>query len=305
MTRGFVTVATGRDEYYKQALNMLHSFRLHNPNVPFAILCDQENEYTREFDDVVVLEGATRSYRDKFRLLTDCPYDENIFIETDCLIYRNLGFFWNLLAKEWDFTSFGWNDGATETWVESKDCMAGIEATVNRKIEKYPILNPGYLFIRTSDKTRKMFEDIQVIEKYLIENWKDDNKLFVRGNLRDDPLFFMAMELNDMKCPVKPSVGKCLAVPSGYQYLSIDIAKGLLDAKDKKGKEINNCSLLHFSAKKVREEGLYPWQVSVLNAKLKGRPEWFVSLLKSRFVGSLFSIYRYITTRIGKYLLKK
>ncbi|MBE6790832.1 MAG: hypothetical protein E7535_06555 [Ruminococcaceae bacterium] len=42
--RGFVTLATGNVKYYNMALNMLNSFRIHNPDVPFAIVCDREND---------------------------------------------------------------------------------------------------------------------------------------------------------------------------------------------------------------------------------------------------------------------
>ena len=55
-------------------------------------------ELGKEHDNVVVLENANGDYRDKFSLLVMSPYDENIFIEPDCLIYRNLDFFWDLLS---------------------------------------------------------------------------------------------------------------------------------------------------------------------------------------------------------------
>ena len=48
--KGFVTIACGKDEYYQMACNLLKSYKLHNPDgVPFAILCDRENEYTKQF----------------------------------------------------------------------------------------------------------------------------------------------------------------------------------------------------------------------------------------------------------------
>lgn len=93
MVRGFVTLATGNEKYYKMAVNMLHSFKVHNPKAKMAILCDRENEYTDEFDDAVILENVNGNYKDKFRLLVDSPYEESIFIEPDCLIYHNLDFF--------------------------------------------------------------------------------------------------------------------------------------------------------------------------------------------------------------------
>ena len=301
MTRGFVTVATGKDEYYKQARNLLRSFRLHNPNVKFAILCDRENEYTSGFDDVVILRNASFSYRDKFRLLTDCPYDENIFIETDCLVYRNLEFFWTLLAQEWDFSSFGWNDGKIDTWIQNDECIKGIcKLMGGRMISSIPIFNPGYLFIRRGASVKKMYEDISIMENYLIGDWKNDQVLFVNGNLRDDPLFCLAMEFNGMRCAAKPSRGKCLAVPSGYKYLNVDILGGKLKVRDRNGKEIDDCSLLHFSARRVAEEGLYPWQVAILNADKRRFPQWLLHALETKCAMKLFCIICIIRRNIKR-----
>ena len=56
MTKGFVTIATGKEMYYAMARNLLMSYRFHNHGgPPFAIICDRENNYTEDFDDVVSL----------------------------------------------------------------------------------------------------------------------------------------------------------------------------------------------------------------------------------------------------------
>ena len=78
--RGFFTIATGNEKYYKFASNLLKSYRLHNLKYPFAILCDRENEYTKDFDQVVLLDNVKNSYQDKFRMLIDSPYQEGIFM---------------------------------------------------------------------------------------------------------------------------------------------------------------------------------------------------------------------------------
>ena len=42
-TRGFITIATGEEKYYRFAVNLLMSYRLYCPNpMPFAIMCDQK-----------------------------------------------------------------------------------------------------------------------------------------------------------------------------------------------------------------------------------------------------------------------
>ena len=67
--RGFVTIATGAERYYDIARNLLRSYRMFaSINCPFAILCDRENEYTEEFDDVFLLEKAYCNYLDKLQL---------------------------------------------------------------------------------------------------------------------------------------------------------------------------------------------------------------------------------------------
>lgn len=50
-------------------------------------------------------------------MLIDSPYQKGIFIETDCLIYRDISVFFYMLAKESDFSSFGWNDGKLTKWL--------------------------------------------------------------------------------------------------------------------------------------------------------------------------------------------
>lgn len=108
MTKGFVTIATGREEYYKLASNLLASYKYHTRRpMPWAILCDAENEYTRQFDDVILLEDATRSLWDKIFLLDRVPYDENIFIEADCLAYRDLNGLWKVFRNAPDFGCLG------------------------------------------------------------------------------------------------------------------------------------------------------------------------------------------------------
>ena len=63
MTRGFITIATGKEMYYKLALNLLKSYRLYSRNpLPFAIMCDRENDYTKQFDQVVILEQPLYSF---------------------------------------------------------------------------------------------------------------------------------------------------------------------------------------------------------------------------------------------------
>lgn len=306
MTRGFVTLTTGNIKYYNMALNMLKSFRLHNPGVPFAIICDRENEVTAQFDDVIILEKANGDYRDKFLLLVNSPYDESIFIEPDCLIYRNLDFFWELLSKESDFSCFGWNDGGLKCWfktTETMDRLLNIIPEIGDNPDA-PLFNPGYFFIRKGDKCKKMYNDcIDIAKKLLSDNILNSYEpILCNKKLRDDPIFNIAMTLNGFICNAKPKEGKCISLPSKYTINSIDLKKGKLDVTDKKGKEFKDCALLHFSTRKANEEGLYLWQYVLLKILCKNKESIAYNFLNNILVSKIFSAYRYIKTRICKIL---
>ena len=108
MTRGFVTIATGDEQYYRIAANLLRSYRFFSASpMPFALICDRENEYSAEFDHTIILKDPVFSYLDKLRLPECIPYDETIFIDSDCLAYRDLNEFWDAFKKAHDFSAFG------------------------------------------------------------------------------------------------------------------------------------------------------------------------------------------------------
>ena len=86
MTHGFITIATGDEQYYRMAANLLHSYQYFSKKpLPFTILADQENAYTAEFDDVKIFSQAYRSYLDKLQIFDYLPYDVSIFIDADCI----------------------------------------------------------------------------------------------------------------------------------------------------------------------------------------------------------------------------
>ena len=270
--RGFVTLATGDEYYYKMASNMLRSYKLKNKEnaFPFAILCDRENEYTKEFDDVIIIHPEYGKYTSKFELLLYSPYEENIFIEPDCLIYRDISPLWKHLSTESDFAAFGWNDGKRDVWFTKA-------VAEYYSITKMPIFNPGYLFIRPGEKCKDIYKDCVEIANYL-EKYKDElPKCYVKDTLRDDPVLALAMSLNGCKCPERPKVGKLLSLPS-ERLVCAHISKGIL-----KTESCAEGNLLHFSTKRTKQ-GLYMQQVKVMELCWDKKPQWIIDLVESKAI---------------------
>lgn len=282
-TRGFVTLATGNTHYYQLALNLLKSYRYRGGKYPFAILCDQKNEYTNAFDNIVLLENISGCLLDKFKVLVDSPFDETFFIEPDCIVYQNIDIFWEYFKNATDFSSFGWNDAPIDDFLNLLD----IEKEWH--INCAPLFCPAYLYVRKGAICEAMYRDCMTISNYLIENKTRHPKAFRQGMLYDDPVFFLAMKMNGCTCVVDPSIGKCIHYPSFKRrhghYPEMHFGKGSLED------DTPNCTanLCHFSSKHTHL-GKYKQQVVAMNCYMNGN-RTIGRFLETSFVGMLFQFY--------------
>lgn len=191
MIQGFVTIATGDERYYRLARNLLRSYR-HSSNAPmrFAIIADRHNAYTEEFDDVVIMNNATRSWADKLEMLRYCPYDENIFLDADCLVYQDINFYWDLFSGMGDFSCFGkaLPLGSQGGWFS------------DQAAEVYPIrflthLHGMLYFIRRGTTVDQMY----VLCKDIVENYHKIKFKYFNDCLADEPVFALAMAVLNLK----------------------------------------------------------------------------------------------------------
>lgn len=172
MTRGFITIATGKELYYQLAKNLLLSYKLFCESpYPFAIMCDRENEYTALFDDVVILENPLNAFWDKFELLTRSPYDETIFIDADCLAYADLNAYWDYFAQADDFSGSG-----TNYPIDSQKGLfqKGELGIYNGRAHWKPDICGGLYFIRKGEVCNALYQECQrICEHYDEFTWPD------------------------------------------------------------------------------------------------------------------------------------
>lgn len=139
-------MATGKEEYYVLARNLLLSYKYHSRSpMPFAIICDKENEYTALFDKVVIMDAPLYSIYDKLRLPELAPYDETIFIEPDCLAYRNLNGLWKVFKDAPDFSGLGADFPLDDErgWLRP-ECLGKYQDVVKGQFQ----MQGGVLFLR-------------------------------------------------------------------------------------------------------------------------------------------------------------
>ena len=245
MSKGFVTIATGDERYYRMARTLLRSYR-QTSKVPvrFAVIADRENKYTAEFDDVVILENPENSWMDKLRLLECCPYDENIFIDADCLIYQDINFFWGLFDGADDFSCFG-----KALPMDSREGWFTSEAAQVYPIRFITHLHGICYFIRKGAAVKKMTELCgQIVQNYGAVQYKGFN-----DKLADEPVFALAMAVLDLK-PIERKPEYYCFVPFATKFQSNYFTKEVSFENPKDGK-VERCCIVHWgnlNTKKAR-----------------------------------------------------
>lgn len=169
MTRGFITLAVGKDSYYRLAYNLLHSYKKTTPidaQLPWAIVCDRENEWTTCFDQIIILENPSLSYMDKLKAFSLCPYDECIFIDADCLLFYDISIFWQHMKSVNGFSCFG-----RALPLNSQDGWFLIDdiGEWRDKISFIPQMHGGICFMKRGDTLNRILYLAEYVKKHYSE----------------------------------------------------------------------------------------------------------------------------------------
>lgn len=195
MSRGFITIATGDKKYHYMAKTLVRSYKLTSDNpVRFGVITDDANDKFEEFDDVVLMKNATCSYMDKIDVMRYSPYDETIFIDSDCIAFNNLNVYWGDFEKSLAFSAYGkvFYKDSDQAWFKIgetfkyKDCL------------KYSIdLHGGIYYFKKSQEIDSIYKTcIDISDNYKLYHFKNFRKP------ADEPIIALAMAVNGAK-PIK------------------------------------------------------------------------------------------------------
>ena len=194
LTKGFITIATGKEQYYEIARNLLRSYRFTTKEpLPFALLCDSENEYTTEFDEVRFFENPTRSYLDKLNMFDLLPYDINIFIDADCLCFGDINRLFDIFKDADDFCCYGrvlTLDDKTG-WFEYEN----LNEDLQKQIDYVVGLHGGIYYMRKTEVCKKVLDDAKAFAKNYAD-YKFKGKFETPG---DEPVVALSMAVNKCK----------------------------------------------------------------------------------------------------------
>lgn len=294
-TRGYVTIATGDIKYYEMAFQLLHSYRVRaNSDLPFAILSDRENDYTRAFDQAVLMRNANCSYMDKLLLYQYSPYDETIFIDADSLVLADLKGLWEDFSTADDMSCYGavYPLNSDRAWFSYEGC-----GRYREDIHFLVDLHGGVYFLRKTDRCRVIFEQaIALTKEYNEYGFKNFEKP------ADEPVLAMSMAIHKCRPCQKPM--RLLFVPSYWGKLRVNVAGELLVAGKKQ-----NVEIVHFATANT-QRFIYHYLVEMLDTdtRKKGKAHniWrFIYIHMLTAPKEISSVLRHFTGKILRRFLPK
>ncbi|MBR1882798.1 MAG: hypothetical protein IJ808_07300 [Muribaculaceae bacterium] len=245
MTRGFVTVATGDKHYYELAHNLLmsyhHQYQDVDRRLPWAIVAEEHNEWTALFDKVIILNDPNHSYLDKIELLNHCPWDENIFIDADCLVYGDINQYFNFfpmrgvkhIGKKLPLSqnkNTGWfhkdNVDAWSSWVQFHIHSHG-----------------GIIFFNDDDLTKQVYETCLQISPHYYEF-----RFAEFPHPADEPIMALSMAVNGCE-PLEPTDLEAHTLMVFFPWakkLKANITRHSLSYRGSNGNTYQNVMLMHW-----------------------------------------------------------
>ena len=258
--KGFVTIATGKEQYYRLARNLFLSYKYFTKEpLPFALLCDRENEYSEEFDQVVLIEKPYRSYLDKLRLIELSPFEENIFIDADSLAYKDLNGLWDIFVDCPPFCTLGTRLSLQSEKGWFKQCDIG---ELKERIHFCIMFQGGVYYIRRRQDSLAFFSEVC---DYVLKNYKKYRfKLFT--DPEDETIFALASAICNYPPQMDWKKVFCYLPMSDIQ--KIDISKGILEYNMTRNSETfhyRDKFLVHFGTA-ATSGSLYINQVEMLHS---------------------------------------
>ena len=251
--KGFITVATGNERYYKMAHNLLLSYRYHaRTETLFAILCDRENEWTADFDQVIIIDKPECAMFDKLRILDLSPFDETIFIDADSLAYRDLNRMWEYFSDGPDVCVLGavYPVNDDRGWWDVRDL-----GELKNKVDYKMVCQGGAYYVRNRKLDLPAFlETCHFIRQHFLE-YK-----FSIG-LSDETILCLASCVHHFR-PVKDWVEVFAFFPE-TKFCALDILTGALEYDWTKfpGPRYKDSLFVHFGTNNARRSWLYKREV--------------------------------------------
>src|ERR1700735_3143936 len=191
--RGVITLAYGPPRFVEQPRSLAHSLQVHAPHLPRTLVTDSHEPSIRKlFTEVIAYRSEFGpGVRQKVFLDHYSPYDETLFIDSDCLVLGNLDSFWAAFAGQ----SFG-VPGYRYLKRGEVDPYIDVEHALNTlNVLQLPKFNGGTYYFTRSPETTEFFNTAR---KFLDNFSSFRLSEFRRNGPADEAIYSLAMAAHDL-----------------------------------------------------------------------------------------------------------
>lgn len=223
--RGILTLAYGPERFVEQARSLAHSLQVHAPHLPRTLVTDSKDPaILRMFTEIVPYRPEYGSgVRQKLFIDLYSPYEETLFIDSDCLALGNLDSFWSAFAGQcFGVPGYRYQEkGTVDAYMDLDHVLETLQVT------RIPKFNGGtYYFVRSS-KATEFFNTA----RHLLDNWTSLRMREFRENgPADEAVYSAAMAIHQI--PLTSMGPGGMWTPCGYTGpLHLDVLKGTCSFK--------------------------------------------------------------------------
>ena len=219
-SRGILTMAFGKPRFIEQVKSLGRSILLHAPKAQTAVVTDSDDPQLKEiFTRVIEYRPEFgSSVRQKLHLDLYSPFEETLFIDSDCLVLGDLESFWTAFAGQ----TFG-VPGSKFITRGTTDPYLDVAFTLDHfQVERLPKFNGGTYYFNRSDEATTFF----LTARQILANWKDLHfPEFRRDGPADEAIVSIAMAIHGLDPTSMGTAG--MYTPTSYRgRLHLDVLEG-------------------------------------------------------------------------------
>jgi hypothetical protein len=281
--RGVITLAYGHQRFIEQARSLAHSLQLHAPQVPRTLITDSSDpEIRRQFTEIIPYRPEYGSgVRQKIFLDQYSPYEQTLFIDSDCLVLGNLGAFWSSFARQYfGVPGFRYlHRGSTDPYFDVDHALENLRLTA------VPKFNGGTYYFTRSVEAKEFFTTARDI----LGNWRALRlREFRQDGPADEIVYSLAMAVHHIG-PTWMGPGG-MWTPVGYKGpLRLDAIRGTCSF-EKEGLKLSP-EIVHFPGNYTYSL-VYARERAKLRAHIEGKKTPMSSLAISAAASVLWQCSR-------------
>jgi hypothetical protein len=238
--RGILTIAFGDQRFIEMAKSLARSLLIHDPEIPRAVVTDSSDPKLHSlFTHIVDYRPEYGSnLRQKMHIDLYSPFDETLFVDSDCLVVHKLDPYW----RTFQTAPFGLSGNYCVLRAGASEEYMDVDFLLERfSVSGLPKFNGGIYYFKRTPEANAVFKTARM----LMENFRELRFKEFRGDgPNDESLYSVAMAIHGLSITSMGEGGMWTPINSKGK-ITIDILGGICHFM-KEGRQVKP-DIIHFA----------------------------------------------------------